>query len=337
MTIKYIGSKRLLLPRIEELVDSLGEIGSSADLFTGTTRVARMLKRRGQFVHANDVLAHGEVLGRAAIATDAREVNTAALEELLKDLDATPPEPGYFTQTFCEQARYIHPDNGARIDAIRARIEAELPDEPLRCLALSSLLIAADRVDSTTGVQMAYLKSWAPRALKPLRLKMPDLIEGPGSVTRMDAAECARSIGPVDLAYVDPPYNQHSYLGNYHVWETLLRSDQPESYGIANKRIDCKTRKSPWNSTRLIRPAFEELVDAIDARWLIVSFNDEGALTTDEIAEILETKGSVRRMDIEHPRYVGARIGIHNPRGEKVGTVGRTRNTECLFLVDTSD
>jgi adenine-specific DNA-methyltransferase len=42
-------------------------------------------------------------------------------------------------------------------------------------------------------------------------------------------------------------------------------------------------------------------------------------------------------MDIEHPRYVGARIGIHNPRGEKVGTVGRTRNTECLFLVDTSD
>ena len=335
MTIKYIGSKRLLLPHIEGLVESLGTIKSSADLFTGTTRVARMLKRRGQFVHANDILAHGEVLGRAAIATDARDVNPATLEELLKDLDATPPEPGYFTQTFCRDARYVHPDNGARIDAIRARIESELTDEPLRCLALSSLLIAADRVDSTTGVQMAYLKSWAPRALKTLELKMPELIEGPGSVTRMDAAQCARSIGPVDLAYVDPPYNQHSYLGNYHVWETLLRGDQPESYGVANKRIDCKTRKSPWNSTRFIRPAFEELVDSIDARWMIVSFNDEGALTTGEITAILETRGSVRRVDIEHPRYVGARIGIHNPSGEKVGTIGRTRNIECLFLVET--
>jgi adenine-specific DNA-methyltransferase len=335
LTIKYIGSKRLLLPRIEELVDGLGDIGTAADLFTGTTRVARMLKRRGLRVHANDVMAHGEVLGRTAIATDARTVDRDELAALLADLDATPPEPGYFTRAFCEQARYVHPDNGARIDAIRDRIERELPDEPLRSMALTSLLLAADRVDSTTGVQMAYLKAWAPRALKPLRLKMPELIDGPGSVSCMDASECARSLGCVDLAYIDPPYNQHSYLGNYHVWETLLRADRPESYGVANKRIDCKTRKSPWNSTRLISGAFRELVDAVDARWLLVSFNNEGALTTREVTEILATRGTVERVDVEHPRYVGARIGIHNPRGEKVGTVGHTRNTECLFLVRT--
>lgn len=335
MTIKYIGSKRLLVPRIEQIVEGLGRLETAADLFTGTTRVARMLKRRGLFVHVNDVLAHGEVLGRSAIATDARDVDHDALAELIADLDATPPEPGYFTRAFCEQARYVHPDNGARIDAIRARIERELPDEPMRCLALTSLLLAADRVDSTTGVQMAYLKAWAPRALKPLKMLVPELIDGAGSVTRMDAADCARALGPVDLAYIDPPYNQHSYLGNYHVWETLLRDDSPKSYGVANKRIDCKTRKSPWNSTRLIAGAFHELIEAVDARWLLVSFNNEGALTTQEVTGILESRGTVQRVDVEHPRYVGARIGIHNPRGEKVGTVGRTRNTECLFLVNT--
>ncbi len=337
MTIKYIGSKRLLLPHIEALVEGLEGVRTAADLFTGTTRVARMLKRRGLRVHANDVLAHGEVLGRAAIATDAREVNVLELTAVLRDLNATPPEPGYFTRAFCEQARYIHPDNGARIDAIRKRIDAEFPHEPLHCLLLASLLLAADRVDSTTGVQMAYLKQWAPRALKPMQLELPELIDGPGSVSRKDAADCARDLGRVDLAYLDPPYNQHSYLGNYHVWESLLLADEPEGYGIANKRIDCKTRKSPWNSVRQIRGALEELVSVVDARWILMSFNDEGALTTRDVQDILSARGHVERVDIEHPRYVGARIGIHNPNGKKVGTVGRTRNTECLFLVHTED
>jgi len=333
VTIKYIGSKRLLVPHIEELVSRLPGVRTAADLFTGTTRVAQALKRRGLRVHANDVLAHGEVLARASVATDGDAVDAVALRALLDDLETTPPAPGYFTRTFCEEARYLHPDNGARVDAIRARIERELPDEPLRSLALASLLLGADRVDSTTGVQMAYLKRWAPRALRPLRLPTPTLLPGPGSASRLDAAECARRIGPVDLAYLDPPYNQHSYLGNYHVWETLLLGDEPESYGVARKRVDCRTRKSPWNSTRRIRDALDELLEAVDARWLLVSFNDEGALTTRELHERLAARGDVERVDVDHPRYVGARIGIHNPRGEKVGTVGRTRNTECLFLV----
>jgi adenine-specific DNA-methyltransferase len=32
-------------------------------------------------------------------------------------------------------------------------------------------------------------------------------------------------------------------------------------------------------------------------------------------------------------RYVGARIGIHNPAGRKVGTVSHLRNTEYMVVV----
>ena len=32
------------------------------------------------------------------------------------------------------------------------------------------------------------------------------------------------------------------------------------------------------------------------------------------------------------PRYVGARIGIHNPAGERVGTVSHVRNLEYLIV-----
>ena len=32
----------------------------------------------------------------------------------------------------------------------------------------------------------------------------------------------APALGHFDLAYLDPPYNQHRYFTNYHVWETLV-------------------------------------------------------------------------------------------------------------------
>ena len=333
MTLKYIGSKRKLLPVLEELVAGLGPLSTAVDLFAGTTRVGRMLKARGLAVHSNDTASYSEVLARAAIATDRRQLDLADLAARLADLAATPPEPGYVTETFCRRSRYFHPDNGARIDAIRARIEAEWTAEPERSIALTALLLAADRVDSTTGVQMAYLKAWAPRARRPLELQLPELFDGGGSVSRLDAADCARRLGPVDLAYLDPPYNQHSYFGNYHVWETLVRWDAPEVYGVACKRVDTRQNKSAWNSRRLIGPAFRELLDAVDARHLLVSFNDEGYLDPAEVADELAARGELTRLDVPHPRYVGARIGIHNPAGEKVGTVGRLVNTEVVFLV----
>jgi adenine-specific DNA-methyltransferase len=36
-------------------------------------------------------------------------------------------------------------------------------------------------------------------------------------------------------------------------------------------------------------------------------------------------------------RYVGARIGIHSPSGEKVGTVSHTRNQEYVVVAGPAD
>jgi len=183
---------------------------------------------------------------------------------------------------------------------------------------------------------MAYMKRWAPRALNSLELRMPVLqpavAAGPCRATRADALETAAAFDG-DLVYLDPPYNQHSYLGNYHVWESLILWDQPETYGIANKRIDVKTRKSAFNSRPGIEPALRSVIDAIRAPNLIVSFNDEGYLSRQQLVEMLSARGHVSVVEIARPRYVGARIGIHNPKGEKVGQVGRLKNIEYLFIV----
>lgn len=333
--IKYIGSKRALLGHVTAAVAGLLPNGGRVcDLFSGTARVGHALKKQGFQVWSNDHNAYAHALATAYVQADRERWITQA-EAVLAELRGVKPEAGWFTGAFCEDARYFHPDNGARIDAMRDRIEAMALEPELKAVVLVSLMEAADRVDSTAGVQMAYMKRWAPRALKPLELRLPDLVPSVGApcrATQGDAVEMAGDI-EAELIYLDPPYNQHSYLANYHVWESLVLWDRPETYGIANKRVDVKTRKSAFNSRPGIGPALQSVVERVRAPNLIVSFNDEGYLSREELTAMLSARGHVQVVEIAHPRYVGARIGIHNPKGEKVGQVGRLRNVEHLFVV----
>jgi adenine-specific DNA-methyltransferase len=248
-------------------------------------------------------------------------------------LDGLPGVRGYFTRTFCEEARFFQPANGARIDAIRAEIDVIAPRGPERAILLTALLQAADRVDSTTGLQMAYLKQWAPRSGRPLSLRAPALLAGTGRASRRDAVTFAHEAGAHDIAYLDPPYNQHSYFSNYHIWETLVRGDAPEAYGIARKRTDCRSAKSAFNSRAQAWDAMRGVVLGVRARHVIVSFSDEGFFPADAIHGLLAGRfGEVAVVPVRGRRYVGAQIGIHNPRGERVGEVSHLHNTELLFV-----
>jgi adenine-specific DNA-methyltransferase len=338
--IKYIGSKRELLPWIGETIATIrqhADIATAADPFTGTTRVAQMMKRLGLHVAASDLGACPVVLARAYIETDATDYPPAVVQPLLEALEATPPAYGYFTRTFCEEARYIHPDNGRRIEAIRRAIpEAAGGDPHLEAILLTSLVLAADRVDSTVGVQMAYLKSWAARSLRPLELRMPDLITGTGTATHGDAAAVLASV-EADLLYLDPPYNQHCYRSNYHVWETLVRGDEPETYGIANKRVDCKENRSPFNSKRRAADAFADVVNASSSPHALVSYSNEGFIPANQMVAALSSRWPhVLRLGRTHRRYIGAQIGIYDLKGEKVGTPGKRANREWLFVATSS-
>ncbi|MBM4107833.1 MAG: DNA methyltransferase [Phycisphaerae bacterium] len=336
--IKYLGSKRLLLPSILGAV--AGEPGARTvlDLFSGTSRVGHALKARGYRVIANDHNAYAAALARCYVAAD-REDRLADATRLVGELNARPGRAGYFTETFCVRSRYLHPSNGERVDAIREAIARLGLDPELESVLLVSLMEAADRVDSTTGVQMAYLKDWAPRALKPLELRVPALLprarHGKGEAHALDALDAAGAL-EADVVYVDPPYNQHSYLGNYHVWESLARWDKPEVYGVACKRIDCRGRRSRFNSRSACAGALTQVLGALRARTIIVSFSNEGFIGADAMAGLLGGLwGGARVSVVEHdyPRYVGARIGIYSPGGVKVGRVGHLSNKEYLFVV----
>ncbi len=333
--IKYIGSKRVLVPNIVAAVAGFPGVKSVLDLFSGTSRVGHALKQRGYFVHSNDHLTYAATLAHCYVAADARKFADDA-QALINELAHATPREGYVTEVFCHQARYFRPANGRRIDGIRDRIERLSLSPTLKAIALTSLMEAADRVDSTTGVQMAYLKEWAPRAFNDLKLRVPHLLPGPGAVSQHDAIKAA-TIVDADVAYIDPPYNQHSYMGNYHIWETLVRWDAPEHYGVACKRLQCRSYKSMFNRKREIGEAMRTVLQSLRSRFVVVSFNNEGYLDRNDLETMLSERGHVRTVVLDHQRYVGARIGIHNPRGERVGRISHLRNKEMLYLAGADE
>ena len=341
--IKYIGSKRTLIPVILRAVRCAVGARTAVDLFSGTARVGHALKAAGYRVLSNDHNAYAEAIARCYVQADAENVGGRATK-LVREFNAVRGSAGYFTETFCVQSRFFQPKNGERVDAIREAIAAKSLDPELEAVMLVSLMEAADRVDSTTGLQMAYLKTWAPRAHKQLELRVPEVLprakHGKGQSTCLDALEAARIL-EADVAYIDPPYNQHSYIGNYHIWESLVRWDKPPVYGIACKRVDVRERASVFNSRPKFREAIQQLLDTVQANTLVVSFNDEGYITRQDLESMLTSlwNGSAKVTTIENDfkRYVGAQIGIYNPEGEKVGKVSHLRNKEYVYVVSRED
>ena len=335
--IKYLGSKRRLVPALAGMAQASGA-ATALDLFCGTTRVSQAFKALGLEVTAVDSARCAHVLARCYVATDPDGLPgfpdevAAAVEEL----NGVPGVPGYVTETFCERSRFFRPENGARIDAVRDAIEARYAGTPLWPVLLTSLLEAADRVDSTTGLQMAYLKRYAPRADRPLTLRVPELLSGHGAAVRGDALDLVGSaaLPDVDLAYLDPPYNQHRYDSNYHVWETLVAWDAPDHYGVACKRSELRDpgTRSAFNGRRTMPAALADVVSNVAAEVVVLSYNNESWLTFDELHGLCAARGDVVVLAFDSARYVGARIGIHDPAGNKVGTVSHLRNTEYVVL-----
>lgn len=167
MPIKYLDSKRKFVDRIVTIASDTGA-RAALDGFTGTTRVAQGLKEAGMHVTASDIASYSKVFADCYITTDANTIDMDGLKDALTYLMSLDGKDGYFTETFCMKSRFAQPKNGRRVDSIRDAMEEQYSGTPLYPILLTSLIEATDRVDSTAGVQMAYLKKWAKRSYNDL-------------------------------------------------------------------------------------------------------------------------------------------------------------------------
>jgi adenine-specific DNA-methyltransferase len=214
------------------------------------------------------------------------------------------PGDGFFAKNFASERMYFTAENGARIDAARTAIERwhneGLLPEDAYYLLLAGLLEGADRVANTAGVYAAFIKSWQPNAVRPVRLELTAPFKGrPGSTAHCaDATEIARQLGTVELLYVDPPYNARQYPGYYHVPELIARGWNGEQPHLRGKTglLPADGQRSAWCSARHVRRALEELLEATGARHVLVSYNSEGLLSEDVLRETLKAASIDRRV-----------------------------------------
>lgn len=219
---------------------------------------------------------------------------------------------------------YFSAENGRKIDAVRTRIESwtrgASHSEAAAQLLIATLIEAADRVANTTGVYASFVKKMQPNALRPLELRPIDPTprrEGAGacSAFRGPAAHLLESIGPVDLIYLDPPYNGRQYPAYYHIPELLALgwATPPEIRGKTGLIPD-EAQRSDWCRKHRAANALREVLESADGRHILFSYNDEGHLDRAAIEAALRERGLSDTYAFHHRPYRRYRSDADGPR-----------------------
>ncbi len=352
--ITYIGNKRALLGPISSAVERVKRrLGKSRlrvlDAFSGSGVVSRLLKAHSSLLIVNDFEDYAAVISRCFLANRS-EVNFPALNRVVADLNAkvdTVDLPrGFIEELYApKDDAHITPKdrvfytkaNARRLDNYRRLIET-VPDT-MRDLLLGPLLSEASIHANTAGVFKGFYKNRKTgvgqfggtgsdaltRILGTIMLEVPVLskYECEYQVYQEDANTLAPRLKELDLAYIDPPYNQHPYGSNYFMLNLLVRYKRPERISRVSG-IPTDWRRSGYNVRARALPLLSELLESISASFLLISFNNEGFISPDEMRSLLAKLGSV---DVFETRYNAFR-GSRNLNNRPIHV------TEQLFLVE---
>jgi adenine-specific DNA-methyltransferase len=274
-------------------------------------------------------------------------VSGARIPELITKLRNLSPLADWITRSYCDVVaaeggivKMWKPDNGEKADAMRNQIAAwEASGEIYHheaMILVACLIFALDKVDSSVGVQQAYLKNWATRASNPLQLEDLPYPNGPVGEHWVGNA-LTNAYEPVSVAYIDPPYSAHSYATYYHIWDSITRWDKPTVGLKTTRRIDRvsgsdqfdESMHSAWNSKRTALDAFIKLVDRLPARFVVISYNDESLVPLETLEAALKEKYTVRIKKIPYKRNIMCQIGNAATNGE----TPVTKNLEVLIWV----
>ncbi|MCC6123612.1 MAG: DNA adenine methylase [Pirellulales bacterium] len=356
--IKYAGSKLKLLPYILQLANKV-EARSVLDGFSGTTRVSQAFAKKGYRVISNDISVWSEVFGTCYLLNKKKKEDYA---DLIAHLNNLPAKDGWFTEHyggFPDSKDSAQPDglkkpwqihNTRKLDAIREEIERFSLDPVERAVALTSLILALDEVDSTLGHFVSYLKDWSPRSFKILHLKVPKVFSSnvAHEVVRSDIFETVKRCS-VDLAYFDPPYGSNNekmppsrvrYSSYYHLWTTICLFDKPKLFGKAKRRADSSDTisASVFEEFRrdsdgrfLAVKAIDKLLRSTDAQWIILSYSSGGRATAEELNEAIRSHGEILdAIEIDYKQNVMAGMKWTNEWTRDA----ENPNREFLFLIE---
>ena len=350
--ITYLGNKRKLLGEISSEVEScLSELGVErarcCDLFSGSGVVARMLKRYSTRLYVNDLEEYSYVINDCYL-TNRSDFNEEFYDGLYRDIMSRDLIEGVITRNYApidddaimegERVFYTH-RNAMIIDTIRTAVD----DVPLsyRKYFIAPLLYEASVHTNTSGVFKGFYKSKSENVGKfggdganalerikgeiVLRKPVFSMYDSDVILFKEDANILVKHLRGIDITYIDPPYNQHPYGSNYFMLNTIIDNKVGENISkVAG--IPEGWNKSRYNRKRDALSAFEELVNDIDSKYLIISYNNEGFISFEEMSGMLSRYGELKVNNIDYVAFRGSR----NLKNRNV------RTTEYLFVLRKS-
>lgn len=356
--VKYAGSKLKLIPHILSLFDNL-EVKTVFDGFSGTTRVSQALAKSGFQVISNDISEWSYTFGLCYLKNTK---NASEYKELIAHLNAVKGYDGWFTQHYGGDdfsGSAIQTDgskkpwqrhNTQKLDGIRDEIDALNLAEIDKAVALTSLILAMDEVDSTLGHFTSYLKDWSARSYKNMQLKVPKVFENTqeNTVLKGDIFDSMKNVF-VDFAYFDPPYGSNNekmppsrvrYASYYHLWATVCKHDKPPVFGAALRREDTSDkiaatvfeefRKNDEGHFIAVK-AIEKLIKDVNSRYVALSYSSGGKATAQELNEILNRHGKlIKTIELDYKKNVMADMTWTNEWLRDA----EEPNREFIFLID---
>ena len=303
--MRFIGNKTNLLNDISKVIKDNcdGTEKVFCDIFSGTASVSRFFKNKYTII-SNDLLYSSYILQMGTIEnTDTptfdkirKVLNIEDVFDYLENTDISKENfnkfiyENYSPNDNCERM-YLTPENALRIDFIRNKIENWKNKELITIneyyYLLASLIEGVPYVSNITGTYGAYLKQWDKRAFKKFELIRLNVIDNKSNnkCYNRNANELIKEIKG-DILYLDPPYNERQYLPNYHLLETIARYDNPEIKGKTGIR-KYETEKSNYCIKNKVYNELKELIKKANFKHIIVSYNQDGLLSEDEIKSIL--------------------------------------------------
>ncbi len=298
---RYLGNKYKLLPFIKEVVDrECPDVFTVADIFAGTGAVASAFTDKK--IITNDIMYSNYICHKAWF--DSEPYSEEKIIELIFHYNnIRVKENNYMTENFANT--YFSASDCSKIGFIRENIEQLYKVNEIngreRALLITSLLYSMDKIANTCGHYDAYRKGAAFDKRLELYVPMPEANINPNNVCyNEDTNGLVKNI-EADLVYIDPPYNSRQYCDAYHVLENVARWEKPEVYGVA-KKMDRTKLKSDY-CTQKAAKAFEDLIDNIKAKYIVLSYNNmaekgddrsNAKISDEDIFRILNKKGIVK-------------------------------------------
>lgn len=336
--ITYIGNKRSLLSFIGKAIETVKtELKQDKliifDAFSGSGIVSRFFKQYSDILYTNDLEDYSIAINKCYL-TNKNDINFDELEKWFRFLknnliDEKLDDDGFIRRLYSpkndedikENERVFYTARNARyIDTARRLLE-NIP-EPYKTLFLGNLLYEASVKNNTSGVFKGFYKNSITkkgqfggngknalnRILSNIEIKKPVLSNYECNVCVMqgDANKICEDLPEVDLAYLDPPYNQHPYGSNYFMLNLITNYKEPNNISKVSG-IPTNWNKSYYNKKTEALDSLKNLCKRLKAKYILISYNSEGFISYDEMIAMLGIMGTVKTFKQTYNTYRGCR------------------------------